>query len=396
MKTIGVFKTSLKLFLVNIRVYIFVFLFAPLIFSFMYGSIYKNILNPSRTVPKFSVAYVDLDNSKESKPLESIFNKGSVSKVIAIDKLNDTSSLKDDLIAGKYTSAIVIPKNFSSNIENNKTATIKVLNSPSAGLNGEIVSDIVTSYCSYMNTNRSVYAVINKNSNTPLIAKDIFNKLLPVINKDLTSSHLTYTSLPKSKLLSSSEEFYSSMLIMSSLFIIITQAIAILKERELGTLGRIYSTSTNKLSYYFGRLLSTFVISASQISCFLLISIVALRVNFGNIYGLALIVIIHALIIAALTMLISAFFKSVALLSVLINPIIFLMSILSGTFYPSTYNTGSIRTLSHFTINYWLKALYSSNILQDNFISSISTICVILLLTVVIISIGAVKINYEY
>lgn len=396
MKTFSIFINSLKLFLVNIKVYIFVFLIAPLVFSFMYGTLYKNILNPDRTIKKFTVAYVDLSNSKESKPLENIFNEAKLSRIISLEKLSTTNYVNDALLHGTYTSAVIIPKNFSQNIETNKKASIQVLKAPSAGVNGEIISDIVTSYCSYLNMNSSAYNVILQNSKDEILTQKIFTSLLPIIDTDLNKTHLTYTSLPKAKVLTFKQQFSSSMLIMFSLFIVLTQSSSVLKEREDGTLNRIYSTATNKLCFYFGKLLTTFIISIVQILCFLVVSSLFIGVNFGNNFVLIPIVIAHGIIITAFTAIIITLFKSINLISVLVSFIVVIMSMFSGSFFPTDYYTGFMREAPHFTINYWINNLYSSNMLNDGFSSIVGVLAIILVIGSLCISFGAIKLKYEY
>lgn len=396
MKTFSIFINSLKLFLVNIKMYIFVFLIAPLVFSFMYGTLYKNILNPDRTIKKFTVAYVDLSNSKESKPLENIFNEAKLNKIISLEKLSTTNDVNDALLHGTYTAAVIIPKNFSQNIETNKKASIQVLKAPSAGVNGEIISDIVTSYCSYLNMNSSAYNVILENSKDETLTQKIFTSLLPIIDTDLNKTHLNYISLPKAKVLTFKQQFSSSMLIMFSLFIVLTQSSSILKERENGTLNRIYSTATNKLCFYFGKLLTTFIISTVQILCFLVVSSLFIGVNFGNNFTLIPIVIAHGIIITAFTAIIITLFKSINLISLLVSLIVVIMSIFSGSFFPTDYYTGFMREAPHFTINYWINNLYSSNMLNDSFSSIVGVLAIILVIASLCISFGAIKLKYEY
>lgn len=396
MKIISIFINSLKLFLVNIRIYVFVFLIAPFIFSFMYGTIYKNILNPNRTIDKFTVAYIDMDNSEETKPLEQIFNGDKLNRIVSLKKLPSSTDINNDLLQGTYTSAIIVPKNFSQNIQANKQASIEVLQSPSAGVNGEIIYDIVKAYSSYLNMNRSVYSVILEKSRDENLTKKIFNNMLPIIQSDLNKTYLTYISFPKAKLLDSKQQFASSMLVMFSLFIVLNQAISILKEREEGTLIRIYSTATSKLSFYFGRLMATFSISIIQILCFLAVSSLFIGVNFGNYLRLIPVIIIHGIIIAAITSVLISLFKNTTLISVVFGFIVSIMSILSGSFFPADYYPGFMRNISHFTINYWINNLYTSNMLGDNFSSMLYIIVAMLIISTLAILLGAVKLKREY
>ena len=394
MKTIAIFINSLRQFLVDIKIHIFVFLVAPLLIALMYGSIYKNILDPNRTLTKFTVAYIDLDKSAMSKPLENIFTDNKLKKVVNLKALSSKNNINNSLIDGTYSSAIVIPADFSRNIRNGKPVSIEVLKAPSAGVNGDIVYDIVNAYCSYLNTNNKIYRTILNSTKNPDLTQKIFNSVLPVIDANINRSYLTITPLAKAKILDSNQEFASNMLIMFSIFMALTQGISILIEGEHGTLNRIYSTATNRLSFYFGKLLSTFTVSIIQVLCFITVSSIFIGVNYGSLYSMIPIVFIHALLITSITALLISLFKNTTVMGGLFSFIILLMTSISGGFYPSQNFSGFMREASHFTINYWLKDLYSSNMMGNSFLSIANILVAILILSVVIISLGAAKYKY--
>lgn len=337
MKTIAIFINSLRQFLVDIKIHIFVFLVAPFLIALMYGSIYKNILDPNRTLTKFTVAYIDLDKNAMSKPLKNIFTEEKIKNVVNLKALSSKNNINNSLIDGTYSSAIVIPADFSKNIRNGKPVSIEVLKSPSAGVNGDIVYDIVNAYCSYLNTNNKVYSVILNNTKNADLTQKIFNAVLPVIDADLNRSYLTITPLAKAKVLDSSQEFSSNMLIMFSIFI---------------------------------------------------------GVNYGSPYSMIPIVFIHALLITSITAILISLFKNTTVMGGLFSFIILLMTSISGGFYPSQNVPGFMRVASHFTFNYWLKDLYSSNMMGDTFLSLGNVLVTILILSVAIISLGAAKYKY--
>lgn len=394
MKTIGIFINSLRQFLVDIKIHIFVFLVAPLLISFMYSSIYKNILDPNRTLTKFTVAYIDLDKGDMSKPLKNIFTSEKLNKVVSLKNLSNKANVNNFLIDGTYSSAIVIPADFSANIRRGKSISIQVLKSPSAGVNGDIVYGIVNAYCSYLNMNNKVYSIILDNTKNPDLTQKIFNSVLPVITSDLNRSYLTFSPLVKAKTLDSSQEFSSNMLIMFSIFMALTQAISILIEAEHGTLNRIYSTATNRLSFYFGKLLATFIISLIQVLCFIIVSSLFIKVDYGNYYSLILIILIHASLITAITSILISLFKNTTVMGGIFAFLILIMTSISGGFYPSQYSPDFMRIASHFTINYWLKYLYSSNMMGESFLSIATVLITILILSGLIISLGAAKYKY--
>jgi ABC-2 type transport system permease protein len=242
--------------------------------------------------------------------------------------------------------------------------------------------------------NNKVYSTILNSTKSSDLTQKIFNGVLPIINADLNRSYLTISPIAKAKILDSNQEFSSNMLILFSLLMALTMSISILIEGKRGTLNRIYSTATNRLSFYFGKLLATFTISIIQVLCFITVSSIFIGANYGNYYSLIPIILIHTVLITSITAILISLFKNTTVMGGFFSFLILIMSTLAGSFYPSEDSPGFIREASHFTINYWLKSLYSSNMMGDPFLSIASILITILILCCIIISLGAAKLKY--
>lgn len=394
MKTLNIYINSLKQYLVGIKLQIFIFLIIPLLLSYVYGLIYKNISDPNRTIPKFTVAYVDLDKSSLSKPLIEIFNNEKLKSILALQEVSPTADIKSKLIDGTYSAAIVIPKAFSQDITSGKTASIDVLKAPSSGVNGDIIESIVTAYSKNLDVNRGVYAALMKNTKDANLSQQVFNEVLPQINVALNKSYINYYTLNKTKKLSTTQDYSSSMLIMFSLFIAIAQAGSMIIEREYGLLSRIESTSTSKLNYYFGKLLAAFTISLGQITSFIIITTFVSGVDWGNTFSTILIILTHSLAIVGVAAILSSLFKVQKTMSIVASLIIMVMSMLSGAMIPSEYMIGFIKTASHFTINYWLKTSYSNIMLGDQLRTVIPNLGILVFISAILITFGSIKFKY--
>lgn len=395
MKTLNIYINSLKQYLLQIKLYILMFLIIPLIMSYIYGIIYKKMADPNRTLPSFSVMYINNDGDELSKPLEEVFNNKKISSIVHLQKFSKTIDVDSKLIDGTYSAAIIIPKNFSSNIEKGKNVSIEVIKAPSAGVNGDFIDSIVTSYTKNLNVNSAVYSVLINTTKDAGVTQQIYNSILPQIMGILNKNYIQYDNLSTTKKISSSQDFAANMLIMFSLFISMSAASTVVLERENGTLNRIAATSTSKLSYCLGRLLGTFTVSIIQITVFAVASSLISGVDWGNKLLFILTILLHSLIIAALTSLIIGLFKDQKKMNVFASIILIIMSMLSGAMTPSDYIVGSYKTLSHFSINYWIKSSYTNIMLGDSFSSISINFAMLLLISIIFIIIGNLSFKYS-
>lgn len=356
--------------------------------------IFKKITDPSRTLPAFSVMYINNDNSSLSKPLEEIFKNKKISSIVNLQKIPSTADVNSKLIDGTFSAAIIVPKNFSSNIMEGKSTSIEVLKAPSAGINGDFIDSIVTSYTKNLNVNRAVYSVLIKNTKDPAKTQEIYSSILPQITAVLNKNYIQYDNLSKTAKISSAQDFAANMLIMFSLFISMSAASTILLERENGTLSRIGATATSKFSYCFGRLLATFTISVIQITVFAAASSLISGVDWGNKLSMVLIVLSHSLIITAITSILIGLFKDQKKMNVSASLIIIIMSMFSGAMNPSDTIVGNFKTITHFSINYWLKECYSNIMLNSQFSDIALNLSVLALISMAFIIIGNLSFKY--
>lgn len=394
MKTINIYINSMKQYLLNIKLYIVLYLIIPLIMSYAYGLIYKNITNQGSILPKVTVAYINNDTGNISNSLAQIFNNKKIKDIAVLKKLSSSSEINSKLSDGTYSSGIIIPKNFSSDIAAGKSTSIEVLKSPDAGAGGDFIEAIVSAYSKNLNVNRAVYSVLLTNTKSADQTQQIFNDVLPQITSILNKSYIQYDNLAKTKKINSSQDFAANMLIMFSLFISMTTATKLISEREDGTLTRIASTAASKFSYCAGRLFAVFSISAIQITLFIIVSSLVSGVDWGNKLSVVINIIVHSLIITGITSILIGLFKEQKKMNVFASLIFIVMSMLSGAMNPSDYIVGTFKTVSHFSINYWIKTFYTNNMLGDSLSTTGSSLLLLTLISLILIAAGSVCCKY--
>lgn len=395
MRTLNVFIKEMKQYLSDIKLNILIYLVMPIIIASLYGIMYKSILDPNRTIPKFTIGYIDYDNSSMSKPLISIFKSKKLSNIVMLEEMTSEKDVKNSLTNGNFDVTIIIPKDFSHNILNGKNSSIQVLKSASGGINTDIAESIVKGYVNSLNTNRAIYSVLAKNIKNIVLTQKIYNEALPKIIVILNEKHVVDVNFNKSKKTDSKQEFAISMLVMFSLFVALKQAANTLKEKKDGTFERIKSASKNMGSFYSGKLIAIGVMSIIQISFFIILTSLITGVKWGNILLVALIVLIHSISIAAITALLISFFKSQKLMTAVSMLIIMGMSMFSGAFYPSEYMSGNLKTISNLTINHLIQSCYKNVMLDNGFTSINGSLGILSLVCIAFIIVASIKLKFS-
>jgi ABC-2 type transporter. len=360
MKALNVFLVEMKKTLSNIKLYIFLYFIAPFLISLLNGILYDKAFNPSRSIPKFTAAIVDLDKGSYSDSLYELFKDPAISKLIDIKSNMNLDEAEEQVKNGDVCAAIVIPDGFSDSIKNSTGTSIKVIKSLSADIQAGIVESIMNAYTDNLNTVNSLNISAYKNITDKNEASAVLSKIQPELSSILSSNYIDEVTLNKSKELSSKQFYSQSMLVMFSLFLISVGGSFILIDKENGTSLRIKSTATSKASYIAGKLSWTFILSFMEISVFIILTGLINKINWGeNITGLFVVVLSHCLLITGLSALMGSIFKTQKSMNNIFTVILMVMALLGGSFYPSDLYPSFLKTISHFTLHYHLQSEYS-------------------------------------
>jgi len=115
---IAIMKRELFCLQNNIYLLLIVF-FAPMVYPFLYGSVYINKME--HDIP---VAVVDLDNSKESRMLTRYLDASEMMSVY--DNSEDIATAHELLKQMKVMAIVIIPKNYQSDLSSGKRVTLSV------------------------------------------------------------------------------------------------------------------------------------------------------------------------------------------------------------------------------------------------------------------------------
>lgn len=204
--------------------------------------------NSQTSIKGFQAAVINKDKGVLSKALIDIFNSAEFKKIVHIDEVSSVDNAKSKLSSSGYSAVIVIPEGFTEMAEAGKDTSIEVLQSDSSGINGEIIDDIVNMYTENVNVRAGVYSSLYSNIKTDNASK-IAYAIMPEVTDILSRSYVKKSAVSNSNIINSKQYYSVSMLVMFSLFMIITGCIVIINAKEHDTILRLKISAVSKYSF---------------------------------------------------------------------------------------------------------------------------------------------------
>lgn len=396
MKAFNIFILEMKKTLSNVKLYVFGYLVVPFIMACVYGLMYQSTFDPSRQISKFSIAIINEDSGDYSKTLSKVFENDSLSKLVSIKDVKSSDDAHKKLIDGSIVAEIYVPQNFSNDIASGKNVSVKVIKSPMNETEGEIIADVTKVFVDNANVYYSVNSSIYKNLTDKEKAAALVSKIQPEINSILSKNYIGEETLEKTKKLSSKQFYAEGMFVMFGLFFITAGASSLLKEKENGTLMRLHSTSTGKSSIIAGKFLSIFLFSIVQAAVFIVLTSLVLNISWGeSIPGILTVSLVQCFFVSCMSVFCGTVFKTQKGMVAVIMPILAAMSGLSGTFYPTDNYPKALKTITHFTANYWLFKGYSNTALGLNLNSIALNLLILVLIGISVVVIGYMNFKFD-
>lgn len=353
----------------NIKFNLLLLLIFPLILTVLYGAMYEKVINPSRSLPKAKVTLINKDNSQYGDYLKNIFMTDEINKFIDVSEENDLESVQKKLEKNKINAAIVIPEGFSKTLEKRDSVNIKVIKSPSSGIETQIVYDIVKSYTENINNNININSLIYSSVEDNGRIITLVSKISPEIIKLSKTNYVNTVNINKDKKLSANQIFGASILAFISLFICMTVAQSMIEEKENGILSRVKSTSLKVNTVFISKLVFSFMMVFVIALSYVIISSF-MGINWGsNIFYIFLAIILHSFALCGVTSILMSLFNKQATLTGTFVSIIMIMAVLGGSFYPGGMNDITLK-MAKATLNYWIQDSYNKIMIGNSFMDN--------------------------
>ncbi|BBI34585.1 ABC transporter permease [Cohnella abietis] len=355
--------------LIRIRTVILMLLVLPLLLIFLLG----NALDGDTRAVKLSI--YSAENDELSLSAKQYLTSAEVSSYLDSRIRDSVDEVQDDLLSGKSDYGFVVvegeihlyPGKFTErnmiaeSMLNRFIADRNIIQSAQILL-PQLTQDQVNSSQKELASSRSLVQIGN------LVSGDItdFNKF----------SALQYNSV--------------AYLVMFMLYSGMTGAIGITKERDTGTLLRLYAMPVSLNTMLLGKLIGVTMFSFIQAAFIILFTKEIYGVNWGTDYGgIALVCVLVSMATVSFAIIISSFIRSRRGIESIFSLLIIVMTFLSGGMIVDL--GASIRRIGKFTINHWANEALRRMMAGGSLSESWQAVTILSAITLVLIGLSIVR-----
>lgn len=302
---------------------------------------------------KINVLVVDLDDARVSHDFLDYINDINV---LNVDYEANEFVAREMVKSGNYGQLIIIPRDFSKKVLSGQYSEIVIVEDPTKQSSSTVIEKIVEGFTNRVSNNVIAVKTVNAYG-VPVYDEKKIDEIVAVASTFAEPMPVTVAteSTSKSKTL---DVFTQNVPGFSIMFLLLTCAqsgsVAILKERESGTLRRLYTAPISRSTIIAGKLISNYVRGLFQITVLFLFGHFAFGFSFGE-DPLAFALLTIALVAPAtgLGILISVFAATKEQAESLATVIVVSMSALGGSWWPIYIMPDFMQQLAHITINAW-------------------------------------------
>ncbi|MDB5085624.1 MAG: transporter permease, partial [Bacilli bacterium] len=211
----------------------FFLLLMPILFIIMFGSIFGKSGDSS------SIAIHTIDQDQSAASAAFIVQMGKIMTVTQ----DANSSLNDQINKikqGQFSSVLVIPAGFESDMKQGKQASIHLYQDPSAGMSLAPIQAILGSISGQYREQKLAEVLVNLGANQTQAEQDLSSPI-SIQNIPTSSDHFDFV-----------DQVVPGMTVMFVFYIMMSMARRIFDEKKTGLLSRIRSTTVKPLPYLIG------------------------------------------------------------------------------------------------------------------------------------------------
>jgi len=338
----------------------------PMLFGLIMSSAYSGNQSSSSSI-NIPVAILNQDEGRYSSTVLEIMDQIDVLEISKLPASEELDSLKLTLLDGTYIAAVIIPKEFSSNIETYEGSEITLLINPQNKEFGDILQNILNAALAPVIVEGEIRYGIRSVMETGGITEKISPEnaaaaeaqTLGVVMTRLQS--MFATSLIRLNLVSTARDpntpinFFNLLIpgftVMFSFFLVGVVGESIFKEKDDGTYRRLMAGPIRRSEIVAGKMIAFGVMVVLQVSILFGVAAGFFSMDLGsNPLGLILLTICLSLVVTSMGLMVAALSKSGKQADSISMLLAFLLAGLGGC------------------IQFGLTPLF----LQDNFIATLS------------------------
>ncbi len=278
----------------------------------------------------------------------------------------DQNTGRKMVLDGKYPALFLIGSGFADSLAQGKNSPLLFLYDEAKklemGLTQQALMSIVMPFLGEQGGKMQIHHFIDEKYAYDL-PEEMINEIHQDIDKQFSgdNSNNSADSGLKTEALSVKEntpwgliQAFAGTSIMMLLFSIASMGSALVQEREQGTLKRMLYSPLKPWNIIIARLLSSFIFALIQMSILVVFTFLVFQLDiFRHFAGFILMIVATAFAAAGIGIFIATIAKSQKQVESLSLIVIIVMSALGGSMIPLFIFPDFLKTIAHFTINYW-------------------------------------------
>lgn len=257
----------------------------------------------------FKYAYFDEDKGALAAEFRNGVLGGAAKEgildLVDADSIEHAREMVED---GEVQAAIVMPSGFSSSVLSGRTPQLSVIGDAQQGLATEVARSISDAYAQEINASRLALAA----SLTPGGSQPDPEEMAAIAQRAAHSADAVILSNSRAdrRELGFKNYFSAGIAVFFVFFTVQFGVASILEERKEATLGRLFAMPVSRGSVIAGKLLGAFVLGLCSMAVLMTATALILGVRWGNLLGVAMLVVSGVLAAVAILALVATLAKT--------------------------------------------------------------------------------------
>ncbi|HSL93122.1 MAG TPA: ABC transporter permease [Bacillota bacterium] len=346
----------------------------PLLLTLVLGTALANIWT-SETPPS-RVLWINQDEGLIGQMLfDEVFTIPDIAAWVTLEEVNDQAAASEMVRQGQATVLITVPQGFSVDVASGD-ATLSIYRDPGSSIRADVITQIAQRFAMELSMRRAVYTALS--SQGLMGDPQQIEAALASVAISVESLSLAGAVAGPNRNYAPMDYYAASMGIMYLLFAVSHGATTFLREREGGTLARMYQSPVKAVSILGGKFVGIFLVALTQMTGIVIFTALVYRVSWGNPMAAAALIISAATAASGLGVLIAAVSKTAAAADALGTMIVLPMSVLGGSMMPLFAMPPAVRSLSRLTINGWALEGFTRVMFESAGLIDVSLNCIVL------------------
>jgi len=332
---------------IRMKVVVLIMLGLPLLLIFLLGSAFSGGMKPVK------IAIYNADKGAMLTSVQGFMNNPAWAATVIFKSAQSEEEVMNGVRNESADFGIVIPADFSDRVLSGQAAHMNSY--PGRGdLENRVAESLMNRFLSSIQTVQTVGAVMGGSGQTGSSGSDS-SAPSSGVKEAILSAELVGGGSSTFGKVSAIQYYAGTYLIMFLLYSGMPAALALLDEKERGSLGRLYSLPQRWSLILAGRLTSIGLFAAVQSAIIIVFSWQVYGVEWGNRIGpLALVCLLTSICAVGLSLVIASIVKTERATQSVFSTLALLMTFVSGGMIPDMGE--GVRNIGKFTVNHWAVA----------------------------------------